>query len=222
MIGDFHVHSSYSYDSLMRPKRILELAKKRGIDVVAFTDHGTIAGGMKAKLFEAQTGVRVIVGAEVSTDVGDIIGLHLKSELRASNWREVLAEIRSQGGLVVLPHPYRGHANVNEVAAEVDLIEVWNARCSRDDNRRAAALAVAAGKGMTAGSDAHLYSEIGLAQMEMDDHSWTTRRVVRSGQSSLVAIRFSQVLGHLRRRGVLGLAWVTITSLKRRFARHSA
>lgn len=162
MRGDFHVHSHYSLDSLNHPKILVKLAKRRGLDVIAVTDHNTIRGGVAAK--KSATDMKdftVIVGSEILTDIGDIIGLNLCEEIRSRRYDEVIDEIHNQGGVAVLPHPYRGHKNIDDVSLKVDFIEVWNARNNSLQNERALELAKSLNAKMIAGSDSHMAREIG-------------------------------------------------------------
>ena len=158
---DCHIHSNYSHDSLMRPGRILKRAKKAGLTGVAITDHDTIRGSLEARKLEKGIGVTVIPGAEILTDSGDIIGLLVNEEIRSRRWDDVIDEIREQGGVSVLPHPYRSHPNVLELAKAVDLIEVWNARSTVEQNERALQLAGRLQKPGMYGSDAHTYAGSG-------------------------------------------------------------
>ena len=102
---DFHIHSKFSYDSLLSPKRIVRVAKKRGLDGIAITDHDTIKGALEASKFNDS--IYVIIGSEIRTEKGDVIGLFLNEEITSKYFDEVVDEIKSQGGLVVLPHPYK-------------------------------------------------------------------------------------------------------------------
>lgn len=158
---DLHIHSKYSYDSILDPERIIKIAKKKGLNGVAITDHNTIKGGVKASKINKNPDFQVIVGAEIKTNIGDIIGLWLNEEIRKREWEEVVDEIHAQGGVVILPHPYRGHKIVEEVAKRVDVIEVFNARSPKEVNKKAYELAMKLQKGISAGSDAHLSFEIG-------------------------------------------------------------
>jgi len=161
MIFDLHIHSKYSFDSILEPKKIIKVAKKRGLDGVAITDHNTIKGGLEAKKINGDPNFLVIVGSEISTEIGDIIGLFLNEEIKSRNSMEVIKEIKEQGGLVVLPHPYRGHKLNEELIEKIDAIEVFNARSSKIENEKSAKLAERYGKPAVAGSDAHFSSEIG-------------------------------------------------------------
>ncbi|KLK87741.1 phosphotransferase [Methanoculleus sediminis] len=202
---DCHIHSSYSHDSLMRPGRILKRAKEVGLTGVAITDHDTIRGSLDARTLEKEVGVTVIPGAEILTDSGDVIGLLVNEEIRSRRWDEVIEEIREQGGIAVLPHPYREHQNISELAKAVDLIEVWNARSTVEQNERALQLAGRLQKPGMYGSDAHTYAEIGNVSALVDPGTWEVKRVVRAEYSSQYMVIQSQVTHHLKRREFLQL-----------------
>ena len=158
---DLHIHSKYSYDSFLSPEKIIRIAKKRGLDGIAVTDHNTIKGGIEALKSNRDKDFQVIVGAEMKTEYGDIIGLFLNGEIRTGRFEEVIEEIKSQEGLSVLAHPYRQYKNPERIVAKVELVEAFNARSKKEDNERAYGLAMRFKKPMTAGSDAHLGFEIG-------------------------------------------------------------
>jgi predicted metal-dependent phosphoesterase TrpH len=159
---DLHVHSKYSYDSLLSPERIIKIAKKKGLDGVAVTDHGTIKGGIEALKINKDKDFQVIVGAEIKTEYGDVIGMFLNEEIKSQIFMQVVGEIRDQGGLVVLAHPFRkGIMFPTDLLKYVDLIEGFNARSPKDLNKKARELARSYRMPITAGSDAHLGFEIG-------------------------------------------------------------
>ena len=85
---DLHIHSKYSSDGVLDPEKIVKIAAKRGLNGVAITDHNTIIGGLKAKNYETED-FKVIVGSEISTERGEIIGLFLKEEIKPGNVQEV-------------------------------------------------------------------------------------------------------------------------------------
>ena len=158
---DLHIHSKYSYDSFLSPKRIIKVAKRKGLHGVAITDHNTIKGGIEALKIDEDEDFQVIVGAEIRTEYGDIIGLFLEDGITTNKFEEVIEKIKSQGGLSVLAHPYRQYKFPEEIVDKVDLVEVFNARSRKADNERAYELAKKFKKPQTAGSDAHLGFEIG-------------------------------------------------------------
>lgn len=162
---DLHVHSRYSKDSRMKPETILRGARKKGLDGIAVTDHNTVKGAIEAKKCRNDGDVEVIVGSEIRTEYGDIIGLFLQEEVTSRRFLEAVDEIRGQGGTVVLAHPYRKNIVFPvELLGYVDMIEGFNARSPATLNVRAQALAARYRKPMTAGSDAHLPFEIGGGQ----------------------------------------------------------
>lgn len=167
---DLHIHSKYSFDSLMKPRIILKTARKKGLDIIAVTDHETIKGGLETKKEKKQIriDVEVIVGAEIPTDAGDIIGLILNEEIRPGEISDVIDEIHSQGGLVLLPHPLKGHRTsiMNASLNKVDMVELLNSRMplTAEDISVIRGL----GKRLVGCSDAHFPSEIGLCRTATD------------------------------------------------------
>jgi predicted metal-dependent phosphoesterase TrpH len=160
---DLHIHSTYSTDSLATPESIIKVARKRGLDGIAVTDHDTIKGGVETKKVCYGSDFLVIVGAEIFTEKGDILGLFLEKEIQAKTCEEVIEEIHSQGGIAILPHPFKLHKLDEKLLSEIDAIEIFNSRTSSDDNTKALMLAKQYGKPMVAGSDAHFCMEIGRA-----------------------------------------------------------
>ncbi len=160
MTIDFHCHTSYSFDSWMNPRDVLRVAKSRGLDGIAITDHETIRGAVHTEAINNDRYFTVIVGAEITTDVGDIIGLYLRHEIRSRAWQDVVKEIHDQGGLVYLPHPFRSHRLSEELLDSVDIVEIFNARTKPELNAPAMALAQKHGKPMAVGSDSHFQLEI--------------------------------------------------------------
>lgn len=199
LIADFHIHSKYSHDSLMSPESIVKRAKKVGLTCIAITDHGTIRGGLEAKKVAGKYGMEVIVGAEIKTDCGDIIGLNLNDEINMTHWQDVIRGIRSQGGIVVLPHPYHDHNSVEEIARSMDFIECWNSRCTSEENLKATLLAKISEKKMIYGSDAHSLSEIGLVKVLVQLHPFTIGQVISSLYTSPWKIRTSQIISHVKK-----------------------
>jgi len=159
---DLHIHSKYSKDSMLEPAKIIKIAKKKGLDGVAVTDHGTIKGGIEALKINKDKDFQVIVGAEIKTEYGDVIGIFLNEEIKSQIFMQVVEEIRDQDGLVILAHPFRKSITFpTDLLKYVDLIEGFNARSPKSLNEKAKELAIRFKKPMTAGSDAHLSFEIG-------------------------------------------------------------
>ena len=171
-----HTHCEYSPDS-RTPIAVQALAiKASGLDVVCATDHNTIEGALRLR--EKADGFRVIVGEEISSRDGEIIGLFLERAIpRGLSAEETIAQIHEQGGLVSVPHPFSRNRlyhlrrdALERVYARIDCIEVFNAReAFAADNRRAEAFAKDKSIPGAVGSDAHRVSEIGRAWIEVDE-----------------------------------------------------
>ena len=173
---DMHSHTMWSGDSTTTPEEIARAVTESGIDVLCITDHNAIAGAVD--LVE-RLPCRVIVGEELRTHAGEIIGLFLDQHIPVGMQpTEAAQAIRAQGGIVYIPHPYDPmRRNLNESSLDsligdglVDAIEVINAKTSLLSlNRRAASTALDHGLAAGAGSDAHVPDAIGAAYVEMPD-----------------------------------------------------
>lgn len=182
---DLHCHSEASADCVtpipLMPERCLE----RDIRVQAITDHNEIWGAQKLRDLVAaqQLPLTIIVGEEVSTREGEIVGLFLEEKIEAGlSPEETVARILEQGGLVLLPHgfdPLKRFRLSEEartrVASAIHIVETFNARISRPTwNRVAVSWAEEHGKLMSAGSDSHTLADIGEAWVEVSEQSLTT------------------------------------------------
>lgn len=168
---DLHIHSKYSFDSVSSPEKILKIAKKRGLDGVAITDHNTTKGSILASQTDVE-GIVTIIGSEIGTEAGDIIGLFLNEEIKSRIPLEVIDEIKEQDGIAVLAHPFKRMNEIDtEIIKKIDAIEVFNARTKKNANTMAKDVAKKHALPMTAGSDAHFYFEIGHASTIVNDVS---------------------------------------------------
>lgn len=164
---DLHIHSKYSYDSLSSPKEIIKIAKKTGLKGIAITDHDTIKGAVEASRITKD--IEIIIGSEIKTNIGDVIGLFLNEEIISRQFEEVIDEIKSQNGFVVLPHPYKTFDNVSDsILNQVDAIEIFNGRISKQLNDKAQKLAYDKKMVITGGSDAHLIRDVGSVVTVLD------------------------------------------------------
>ena len=159
----FHIHTKYSFDSILSPKKIVDLAWKNKINFVFITDHNTIHGALEAKEYAKKNKipVDVIIGEEVATDVGDIIGIFLKRNIKSRDYKKVMNEIRKQGGMAVLPHPLVSH-DIEKISKfkNIDFVEVWNSRTSEKNEINVEKLIEKLDSKPIVGSDAHLTNEI--------------------------------------------------------------
>jgi len=136
--ADLHLHTDFS-DGLHSPRQVVQSASKSGVQIIAVTDHDTMEGALRAKEYSLRRpdlGIQVIVGEEVSTLNGHVIGLFLTQFVppRLSAKRTVDL-IHQQGGLAILAHPFHlytgknsGHPNAVEIIDQIpfDGIETIN------------------------------------------------------------------------------------------------
>ena len=173
--ADLHNHSSASFDSLADPAAMMAKAVRLGLTHLAITDHERIDAAL-AVAEVAPPGLQLIVGEEVRSADGDMLGLFLHEVVPPGlSAAETAAAIREQGGLVGLPHPFdnfrssggsqanEAEQKLEELAAMVDYVETHNARAYRDANPLAAAFAARHGLPGVASSDAHSVLELGVA-----------------------------------------------------------
>jgi glycosyltransferase involved in cell wall biosynthesis len=173
---DLHMHTDHSYDCATPVEVLLAEARARGLGAIAVTDHNEISGAHEARA--KADGVKVIVGEEIKTaHQGEVIGLFIEEKIpRGLTLGETIAEIRRQGGVVYVPHPFdRLHSvpdyeHLLPVLDEIDAIEVFNPRVAiaefNDEAVRfAAKYRIAAG----AGSDAHVPQGLGSVRIRMRD-----------------------------------------------------
>ena len=166
---DLHVHSNRSGDSLMSVSDIVEEAKRKKLDGFALTDHNTTAGNKEAAALAKKAGLVFIPGIEVSTQQGHLLGLGVKSTMRA--WipmEEAIAKIHDQGGLAIPAHPYDVMRRVMGGAfkgLDIDGLETVNGKTFIGNNKAAKA-ARELGLPSIGGSDAHTRAELGSAWTE--------------------------------------------------------
>jgi len=155
-----HLHTRRSFDSFTSPKALVRDAARRGLDFICVCDHddldGALAAREAARRMGAGRGPAVLVAAEYRSDDGDLVCLGIQRPIATRRPAELIEATHAQGGLVILPHPYRGHHHVERLAAAADLIETVNARCTPAENAAAAGLAARHGKPAVGGSDAHM------------------------------------------------------------------
>lgn len=156
---DLHIHSGYSFDSNLKINQIIKEAKKKKLDGLAITDHEEFIGTEVAE--KNAKGLVIIKGQEINTEYGDIIGLFLEKKINSKKFLKVIEEIKKQNGIVILPHPAIYHILSKEVLDKVDFIETFNSRVGKEANKMADLLAFIYKKNKIAGSDAHLFFEIG-------------------------------------------------------------
>ncbi|HLD46165.1 MAG TPA: hypothetical protein VJC18_12090, partial [bacterium] len=147
-------------------------ANAQKLDFLVLTDHDSIQGSLALKKHcnENHLNIEVPLSAEYQTEYGDVIAMGIHKEIESRKYAAFVREVREQGGLLLLPHPYVGHKNINQLAEDVDMIEVFNARCRNVDNIRAMDLAKKHGKGMCYAGDAHSLNELENCIVVLNQH----------------------------------------------------
>lgn len=196
---DLHLHTIYSPDSNASLKSIIERCKRLGIDYLAITDHNTIEGALRMQEISP---VPIIVGEEVMSSAGEIIGYFLKKEVpKGVSPQEAVSLIRDQGGLVCLPHPFDGFGRYplkaeyrEELLSQIDIIEVFNARSIRNNfSDQARVFAKQHGFLCSAGSDAHSAREVGNAYVNMPEFDGPDEFKIALGEGRIFGRRNSVI-----------------------------
>jgi glycosyltransferase involved in cell wall biosynthesis len=175
---DLHMHTDHSGDCVTPVDVLLATAREQGLGAIAVTDHNEVSGALDARAKAAEYGVKVIVGEEVKTaGQGEVIGLFIEEKIpRGLTLEATIAEIRRQGGLVYVPHPFdRLHSvpdyeHLLAVVDDIDAIEVFNPRIAipafnEEAVRFAGKYRIVAG----AGSDSHVAQGLGSVRIRMRD-----------------------------------------------------
>lgn len=170
---DLHLHSYYSHDGRSSLEDLAARAGECKLDRIALTDHNTVEGAL---LFANMAPQLVIVGEEIKTTEGEVIGLFMTGHVPPFLAPEdAMDRIHAMGGLTYVPHPLdRRRANFLEarvvaLAPRIDILETYNPWCDGEANRAAARLAEDLGVVSATGSDAHSALELGRSWMEMED-----------------------------------------------------
>lgn len=192
-----HSHTMFSGDSTTTLDEIHDAVAASGIDVLCVTDHNAIEGALR--LQKSLAGVcRVIVGEEVRTHTGEVIGLFLTEKISyGASAADTCRQIRAQGGIVYVPHPFDPmrknltEASLNDIAEAglVDAVEGHNSKTSlKSLNARAVQFARDRDLAIGAGSDAHVPLALGSGYVEMPDFD--------GPQDFLAKLREGTVVGH--------------------------
>ena len=190
---DLHVHTRHSHDSAAPVGSVLRRCADAGLGLVAVTDHNNIRGGLEAR---ERGGLPVVVGEEIKSAQGDVIGLFLEEAVPAGlPALETVKRVKAQGGLVGIPHPFdrvrptaMGRRALLEVLDWVDFLEGYNGHTLlAGDNRRGAEFAADYGLPVVSCSDSHSALELGrcyteVAGAELDGTPEGLLRAIRGGR----------------------------------------
>jgi len=190
---------------------IINRCQKMGINCIAISDHGNIEGALE---MQKQAPFKVIVAEEILTPDGEIMGMFLKEGIPSNiSVQEAISRVKDQNGLVCLPHPFdplRGfklsNTKLDELARQIDIVEVFNARSPfPGPANKARAFSAKHDLPGTAGSDAHTVKEIGETYVEMPDFNdskdflQTLREGMITGQRSSWFVHFYSTMAKIKR-----------------------
>ncbi|MCS7063697.1 MAG: PHP domain-containing protein [Methylacidiphilales bacterium] len=212
---DLHCHSRFSADGVADPEEMVQVAKERGLQGFAITDHNTCAcvdyflqlGLMREDGLPVDNFL-IIPGQEITTSAGHLLALGVRlPDLKGIDPSEAVKIIHEHGGLAIPPHPYDYfRAGIREATLQAirwDAIEVFNAATTfRHCNRRAYEFALGAHLPMTAGSDAHHAEMIGIAYTILDADEFSVNGVLRAIQKGP-----ERMERYLRKRDALRKTW---------------
>jgi predicted metal-dependent phosphoesterase TrpH len=202
---EFHCHTIFSKDSLVRPQALINAARRKGIDRLVITDHNSTGGAVEAHKMAPEL---VIVGEEIMTTGGELLAIFVTEEIPSGlEPLEAIRLLKAQGAFISVSHPFDllrgGHWELPallEITPLVDAIEIFNARCvDMRPNLEAREFARLQNLAGTVGSDAHTAREIGRATLSLDEFSGADglRQVIRSGRET---VRLSSPFIHLASR----------------------
>jgi len=180
-VGDIHTHTMYSGfskysflsypDSVTTPRTSIKVAEKLGLDILCITDHNTIKGAVEAQKYNREL---VVIGEEISSNDGEILGLFLQEQIQPGlTAEETIEQIHGQDGIAIAPHPFSAHCSCvgkKMNTLRLDGIEVFNA-LHRDGYSNAVALESCNGHAKLGGSDAHASYMIGNGYTLFDGSS---------------------------------------------------
>jgi predicted metal-dependent phosphoesterase TrpH len=173
------MHTRFSHDCLTSPEALARRCVQVGLNCIAVTDHNSIEG---ARAVQAIAPFQVILGEEIKSTAGEVTGLFLTEEIPPGlSPIETARQIKAQGALVSVPHPFTGMGRSSlseepllEILEYVDIVEAFNARTtSAEQNARGAAFALEHGLPTTAVSDAHTARELGRSYTELPEFDGT-------------------------------------------------
>lgn len=215
---DLHTHSKASKDGGITPEQYAKLLQDEVLDIIAITDHDRIDYAQDMQ--KALGTDKIIVGQEVTTTEGDIIGLYLNQPIPVGlTAKEACKLIHKQNGLVCIPHPFEtlrkgvSHATLGTIAEHVDMIEGHNGRATfQNYSNEALMWADTQQKPAVASSDAHGLKGVGRTYTVLTKHPTSpTNLLTELSHATLI----------YKRSPLLTLLYPTINRMKKRLARQA-
>lgn len=191
--GLIHIHSKYSFDSCINFRSILKVIKKYSLNFVILSDHNTIKGAKEFRAYlekKKVNNVIVPIAAEYNTEFGDIIAVFIKDEIQVQqNFSQIISAVKEQKGIILFPHPYKSHKNIDEIANNVDLIEIFNSRTEDQLNNKALELAKNKNINSYFASDAHLAKNLSNVIVEFESTSSNLKEAIISSNINAVRLK---------------------------------
>lgn len=212
---DLHTHSTGSPDGGITLRQYARALEEKTLDYIAITDHNSID---TAVAIQKELGDQIIVGEEIMTSKGEIIGLFLQSEVPAGlSPLEAAKIIKDQGGITCIPHPFETvrhglhPADLEDIEELIDIIEVFNGRAYFQNKSEQAAVWAKLNRTIgVASSDAHGVKGLGSAYTHvaepvtrenlLDLLSSGTPYASRSSMRSLLYPKYHRIRNSLRAR----------------------
>ena len=204
---DLHCHTCYSQDSTALPEEMVEAALKKGINCLAISDHGEIKGARKAIEYAKDKPILIIPGIEIKSKEGDVLGLNVKEIIpNKLSAEETIKKIKELGGLAIIPHPFGWlcsfKGDIEEIAEEIDGIEVFNASIFGLGNKKALDFAQKFNLPFTAGSDAHFPNFVGQVFLEIPGENLSFKEAIASSLASAKASAIEEILNQIKNKNV--------------------
>jgi predicted metal-dependent phosphoesterase TrpH len=185
---DLHSHSIISPDGGITATQYEAILEKGTLDAIAITDHNQTRF---AKELHKTLGDRIIVGEEIKTKQGEMVGLYLTKTIPSGlSAKETAKKIHEQGGLVLIPHPFETlrkgiqKADLEKIHDDIDIIEVFNGRGRwRGKAHDATSFAKEYTIAGCANSDAHGYPGLGVTYsvISAKPERMTLRKLLEQG-----------------------------------------
>lgn len=198
MKADLHIHTNFSPDGISSPQAIVSAAIEKGIQCICITDHGQVQGAVEALKFSFDKNILVIPGIEILSRAGDVLGINVKKIIpNGLSVRDTVEEIKKQGGIAIIPHPFGwpavasfwGDKNII-CASNVHGVETFNASVIFGfSNRRAFNFSQKNSLSFTAGSDAHLADFVGRGYIEIPGKVFSEKDVIEKIIAKQVEIK---------------------------------
>lgn len=187
---DIHIHSRYSADSRSKVGDIIRVAKMKGLDGIAITDHGSLGGYFEGKPLAKKYGLGLVAGYEYKSADGDLLVLGLPRMPKTTKLpaADVVDFAHRLGGVVIAAHPFDpfragvGRRLLHD-ELNVDAIETINSHCLIYGNFKAARVASNIGRPQVGGSDAHTAAEVGNAFTVFSGGKGDILNAIKSGRT---------------------------------------